>query len=128
MHQNNVTSLRTFLLLTTLFILGSTGCYYDVEEDFKKMVDCNTDGVSYTNDIVPILQNRCYKCHAEGLNLGNVTLEGYDRLKLLVNSGRFLGAIRRDPGFSPMPQNEAMLPDCQIMKISAWIEAGAPNN
>lgn len=128
MHQNNVTSPRTFLLLTTLLILGLTGCYYDVEEDFKKMVDCNTDGVSYTNDIVPILQNRCYKCHAEGLNLGNVTLEGYDRLKLLVNSGRFLGAIRRDPGFSPMPQNEAMLPDCQIMKISAWIEAGAPNN
>ena len=127
MH-NKLTSFRTFLLFTTMLCPGLTGCYYDVEEDFEKMVDCVTDNVSYANDIVPILQNRCFKCHAEGLNLGNVTLEGYDRLKLLVNSGRFLGAIRRDPGFSPMPQNEAMLPDCQIMKISAWIEAGAPNN
>lgn len=128
MHHNKLTSYRHFLLFTAMLCLGLPGCYYDVEEDFEKMVDCVTDNVSYANDIVPILQNRCYKCHAEGLNLGNVTLEGYDRLKLLVDSGRFLGAIRRDPGYSPMPQNEAMLPDCQIMKISAWIEAGAPNN
>ncbi len=128
MHHYLLTFSKTFFLSTAFLCLGISGCYYDVEEDFEKMVDCVTDNVSYVNDIVPILENRCYKCHAVGLNLGNVTLEGYDRLKILVDNGRFLGAIRRDPGFSPMPQNEAMLPDCQIMKVAAWIENGAPNN
>ena len=111
-----------------VILLLWTGCYYDVEEDFEKMVDCDVSNISYSADIVPILESRCYKCHAEGLNLGNITLEGYNKLKLLVDSGRFLGAVRRDPGFSPMPQNEAMLPDCQIMQIESWINNGAPNN
>jgi hypothetical protein len=75
-----------------------------------------------------MLENRCYKCHGEGLNLGNVTLEGYDNLRRFVDNGRFFGAVRHEAGFSPMPQNEMMLSDCNITKIEAWIAEGAPNN
>ncbi len=109
-------------------MLSITGCYYDVEEDFRLNSECNTDSITYSTDIVNILSNRCYKCHAASLNLGNITLEGYDRIKIYVNSGRLLGAIKRESGFSPMPQNEAMLPACDIMKIETWINNGAPNN
>ena len=103
-------------------------CYYDVEEDFTEMTDCDTSSVTYSSTIVDIVSNRCYKCHAAALNLGNVTLEGYQKIKIYIDNGRLIGAINRLPGFSPMPQNEAMLPDCDINKIETWINNGAPNN
>lgn len=116
-------------LLYIILISGFTaGCYYDVEEDFRMDTECDTGSVTYSEDILNIVSSRCYKCHAAELNLGNITLEGYDRIKIYATNGRLLGAVRRDPGFSPMPQNEAMLSDCDIMKIEAWINDGAPNN
>lgn len=117
---------RIFYIAIVLGLFN--GCYYDVEEDFVMPGDCMTENVTYRSDILNIVSNRCYKCHAAALNLGNVTLEGYDRIKIYVQSGRLLGAIRRESGFSPMPQNEAMLPECDIMKIETWINNGAPNN
>lgn len=113
-----------YIFLFALFM----GCYYDVEEDFRMDTECNTDNITYSEDILNIVSNRCYKCHAASLNLGNVTLEGYDKISIYVNSGRLLGAIRREPGYSPMPQNESMLPDCDIRKIETWVNDGAPNN
>jgi hypothetical protein len=116
------------LLLHICFFSSICSCYYDVEDDLRKDGDCITTTITYSDDIVALVSNRCYKCHAANLNLGNVTLEGYSKIKLYVDNGRLLGAVRRENGFSPMPQNEAMLPDCDIMKIEAWINSGAPNN
>lgn len=116
------------LLLYFILFSSILSCYYDVEDDFGQDTDCITMNITYSNDIIDIVSNRCYKCHAANLNLGNVTLEGYNRIKIYVDNGRLLGAVRRETGYSPMPQNEAMLPDCDIMKIETWISAGAPNN
>ena len=115
-------------LLLLVLVIGISSCYYDVEDDFAMDNPCATDNVTYSNEILNIVSNRCYKCHAASLNLGNVTLEGYAKIKLYVDNGRLLGAIRRENGFSPMPQNEGMLPACDIMKIESWISKGAPNN
>lgn len=103
-------------------------CYYDVEEEIYPKTECDTDNISYSIDVVPILQNNCYECHSEAVNQAGITLEGYDNLKTYVDNGRFLGAIKHDPGFSPMPQGRPQLPDCQIAKIEQWILDGAPNN
>jgi hypothetical protein len=45
-----------------------------------------------------------------------------------VNSGKFLGALRGETGFSPMPKNLPQLSDCQMLKIEKWIANGAPDN
>lgn len=106
-----------------------TSCVYNSEEDLAPpSMPCNTDGVSYSGDVLPLLENRCFKCHADAIRLGNIVLEGYDNVKLLVDSGRLLGAVRHDTGFSPMPQNEGQLPECDIALIADWINVGAPNN
>jgi hypothetical protein len=115
-------------ILGLSLLMTMLACYYDVEEDFKQMTDCDTESVMYSSTIVDIVSARCYKCHAAALNLGNVTLEGYQKIKIYVDNGRLLGAIKRLPGFSPMPQNEAMLPGCDVNKIETWINNGAPNN
>lgn len=115
-------------ILLLVFVGMVIGCYYDVEEDFQVDQECNVDNISYASDVLEIVSSRCYKCHAAALNLGNVTLEGYDKIKIYVNNGKLLGAVKRESGFSPMPQNESMLPSCDILTIESWVNAGAPNN
>lgn len=121
-------TLKRLLMLSFPLLLAVPSCYYNVEEDLYPDLGCDTDGVTYSGTVLPILEANCFSCHGEGINTGNVTLEGYDNLLGLVNSGRFLGAIRHDAGFTPMPQDQPQLPDCTIEKIEAWVAGGALNN
>jgi hypothetical protein len=114
------------LLLILSVFLG--GCYYDVEEEIYGTIDCQSTDMSYLNDILPIIESNCYECHDAANNNGGITLEGYDALKARVDSGQLLGAIKRESGFSAMPQNRAKLVDCTIEKIENWIQEGALNN
>lgn len=109
-------------------LLGLSACYYHVEEELYPDLGCATENVTYSGTILPILDTNCFICHNQATNEGNVTLEGYDNLLMLVDSGRLLGAIRHEPGFFPMPQNQPQLVACTIEKIEAWINSGAPNN
>lgn len=122
MKELRITSL---LLLSSLMILG---CYYDVEEEIYPTADCLTVEMSYRNDIQPILASECYTCHSAAANFANITLEGFDEMNKYVADGSLIGAIRHDAGFSPMPKNKAMLLQCEIEKIEAWIADGALNN
>lgn len=117
-----------YLSLAIIALVLLAGCYYDVEEELYPSIECDTIDMSYQNDILPIIQDNCYRCHDQANNFGNVTLEGYDNLKTYVNNGKLLGAIKHEAGFSFMPRNEAPLLDCQIAKIEQWINKGALNN
>lgn len=131
-HMKNKISTSAFgkflavcFLSTALF---STGCKYDSEEDLYGDIGCQTDNVTYSDVVLPLLENHCMGCHSAIANFGGVTLEGYDNLKTFVDNGQFLGAIRHDDGFAPMPQGGNKFVDCNIEKIEAWINEGAPEN
>ena len=109
-------------------ILSLNSCEYNVEEELYPPDECPSDNMSYSNDIEPILLDRCYICHDMATNTAGITIEGYDNLKVWIDNGRFLGAIKRQPGFSPMPKDQEALNDCQIGRIESWINDGAPNN
>jgi hypothetical protein len=112
-------------ILAASMLFGS--CYYDVEEELYPTLECSTTGVTYTAVVEPIIRSNCYNsCHSAAINIGNHTLEGYDKLKVYVDNGKLMGAIKHSPGFSPMPKNAAKLVDCDIEKIQAWVTAGAP--
>ena len=115
----------TFLII---FLFSMASCYYDVEEILYPPVDCETLDMSYDLNIEPILDQNCYVCHSAAANQGGISLEGYSSLKIYINNGRLLGAIRHDAGFSQMPQGAPKLLDCDISKIEAWIDDGALNN
>ena len=114
------------LLMCCLVVL--TACYYDSEEDLYPATDCNTANMSYQTDIAPILERNCYSCHSAAANTANITLEGHSNLVNHVNSGRLLGAIKHQSGFTPMPQGAPQLIDCDIAKIEQWVATGAQNN
>ncbi|MBX2872366.1 MAG: hypothetical protein KTR30_09710 [Saprospiraceae bacterium] len=118
---------RSLALVAAIALLQA--CTYNSEEDLYPGGDvCDTSDVSYNQDVLPILVNNCYVCHDNTNRQGGIILEGYDQLKTHVNSGRLIGAIRRESGFSPMPQGSPALPDCQIETIAQWITDGAPEN
>ena len=112
-----------FLLITA----SLTGCYYDKEEELYPMSqqECDTTNISYSTDIEPIIANNCATsgCHQAGGN-GNGIFTNYAGLKAKVDNGSLHNrvVVVRD-----MPPNSS-LPECQVDKIDAWINAGAPNN
>lgn len=111
------------------FILLIPACYYNNEEDlYPGGTNCDLTAVSYTQDILPILQNNCYGCHDSVNKQGNVVLDSYDKLKTYVNNGKLVGATKRQAGFSPMPKGQPALPTCQVDQIAQWVLDGAPNN
>ncbi len=120
---------QTLVLFFLLFCQAA--CTSTDETVPDNNIQCETDSVTYSGTIVPILKNNCYTCHdknnatafAEG-----ITLEGYENLKKQVDKERLIGAIRHKPGFSAMPRSLPQLPECTIQEIEKWIETGAPNN
>lgn len=118
-------------VMMLLFLLGlgtQYGCYYDVEEDIYPDLGCDTVNVTYSQVVLPIIDAACYDCHDSANDFGGITLEGYDKLKVLVDNGSLLGVIKREAGWSPMPKNQGPLPDCDIEKIEVWINNGALDN
>jgi len=89
---------------------------------------CDTSNMQYTANVLPILQANCYSCHANGIVNGGVTLDGYSNVAIQVSNGNLVGAITHAPGYVPMPFDGGKLSDCDIAKIQAWINEGAPDN
>lgn len=104
-------------------------------------IPATQDTVSFANDILPIFQNRCAKCHGAPDEDGEPRLES--GLNLLeyekVIAGSEWGTVVEagDPANSflldmivdqTMPEEGDPVPEDEIALIRAWIEAGAPNN
>jgi len=45
---------------------------------------------------------------------------------IAVGFNRIIGAINHDDGFSPMPKGGSKVSDCDIDKMTQWINDGAP--
>lgn len=118
---------KIILLLCSVLMAG---CYYDKEELLNPGGGtCDTNTVTYTGTIVPILQsNGCLGCHSGGSPSGNISLAAYANVRVVAQNGKLYGAINHSPGFSPMPQGGNKMNTCNITKIKAWIDAGSINN
>lgn len=103
-----------------------TSCQYDNEEELYPDVECDTVNVSYAEDIEPIIDNSCATsgCHVDG-GTGNGSFKNYTRVKAKVDNGSMRQRVVVTQDMPPDPES---LTACQINKIDAWIDAGAPNN
>jgi hypothetical protein len=118
-------------LLSCVLIIGASssmsGCYYDVEEELYGF--CDTTNVTFSGTVNNLLTSYgCIGCHSGTAPSGGFSLVGHAAVKAKAQGGRMVGAINHAPGFSPMPQGGAKMNQCDIDKIEAWINAGAPNN
>ncbi len=113
--------------LLFIFILIFSSCTYNSEEDLYPVIE-EMDIVSYSSDVLPIIETNCYTCHQDAAICGGINLEGYANLVVRVEDGSLLGSIRHEDGWSAMPQGASKLPDNLIDRISSWIDQDYPNN
>ncbi len=115
-----------FLLLAVLLV--TSACKRDEIDDDDDPITCDTENVSYSADIVPILSAFCYGCHGPTVQEAGFSLETYASVKFLADNGSLVGAVTHSPGFTPMPFEMNKLEDCDVAMIVAWVEDGAPEN
>jgi hypothetical protein len=124
MELKNIT--RSVLLLASISLLSS--CYYDNEEEvyeyYNNLNSCDTAAVSFSADILPMIQGNCVSgCHVAG-GTGNGIFENYLEVKAKVDNGSMLQRVVVAQDMPPA----GTFTDCQIAMVQAWILNGAPNN
>lgn len=117
------------LIPTLGLILLLSGCRYDTERDlYGDVVPCDTSLVSYTNDLVPLLEMYCFECHTGPTPSGERDFSTYEVLAEVAEQGELLNRIElaeNDPEVMP---STGPMPACDIDRFRLWIEAGYPNN
>ena len=115
-------------------ILFFNSCFYDKSEQQYPAVTCDTTNVSYSIDITAILDASCQGCHKGASSSSGIDLYNYSTIKALALDGKYvygslLSAVSFEGGNpNPMPQGANKLPDCDVNKIRAWVNRGAPGD
>jgi uncharacterized membrane protein len=87
--------------------------------------------VSFSNDVLPILNNRCSSCHSGPMSRAGVDLSSYDSV---MNSQTILPGDAQNSllvqavEIGQMPRSGEPLTADQIQTIANWVKAGAQNN
>lgn len=121
-------------MIAMLLLASMTSCYYDNEETlYLAVAACDTDNMSYSQDVWPVVSSSCTGCHSGASPAGGIPLENYADVSSSGaidpgNYGSLYGSISHASGNSPMPKNGDKLPDCTISKIKAWIDQGMLEN
>jgi hypothetical protein len=119
-----------YFLSIVLAVVAFAACTKQNEQTLKGQVSttCDTVNMRYSVNVLPIITTNCYRCHANGIVNGGVTLDGYANLVKQVTNGNLIPAITHAPGYVPMPYDGGKLSDCDIAIIQAWINRGSPDN
>ena len=85
---------------------------------------------TFDRDILPILQRNCQSCHRPG-EIGPMPLLTYDGVRPWAKSIKSAVLTRKMPPWFADPKyghfaNDRRLSDGDIARISAWVDAGAP--
>ena len=91
-------------------------------------IPCETDSISFLEDIASIVKDACYGCHNQHIREGGVELLDYEDIQTAALNGSLYGTVVAEPGYVRMPYGSIPLSACSIEKIRAWVEAGAPDN
>ena len=84
--------------------------------------------VTYTKDIAPVIEAKCFMCHAPEVykkKASRIKIYDYKNLVNMAESGQLMGSITHKQGFIAMPYKKGTKIDtCSIVLINKWIETG----
>lgn len=90
--------------------------------------DCDPTAFSFATNIAPMMDLYCSGCHGATNPDGNLSLLTYSDISGAALDGSLLHSLNGTGGYSIMPDNTTGLPQCYIEQVTAWVNAGAPNN
>jgi hypothetical protein len=80
---------------------------------------------SFEKDVVPILENYCYDCHADGVNKGKVALDAPANDALLHNHDLWLKVLKNvRAGIMPPAKKDRPSAD-ELKTLERWVKYGA---
>lgn len=117
-----ITSIITILTISQ-FVLFFNSC------NSSPKIDCSVpETLSYVKDIAPIIEAKCFKCHAPDVYKKKASrnkIFDYESLKEMGESGQLIGSITHARGFIPMPYRKGTKIDtCSIAILSQWVTTG----
>lgn len=92
-------------------------------------IDCEIPkALSYTKDIAPVIEAKCFMCHAPDVYKSKASrnkIFDYKNLKKMGESGQLVGSITHAKGFIAMPYRRTTKIDtCSIALIAQWVKSG----
>ena len=120
--------------LVTAFVIFQSGST-NIVTAARPSETITYENISFANDVQPILERRCTKCHGGEFPSEGLNMESYESLMAGSQNGQVL--IAGDSGNSlifqkissgEMPKRGPHLTAEQIAPIKQWIDEGALNN
>ena len=91
--------------------------------------------VSFTKDVLPIFESRCFSCHGGDKTEKGLDLKTYASVMLGSQNGAVIAAGNADNSLlfqsvsnGKMPKRGTKLTPQQLDLLKTWINSGAPNN
>jgi len=112
------------IALNTLLIIGFLLFSCTREKVTPIDQQCNAT-ISFTNEVLPIMEANCVSCHQPGNASGGYDLSSYTAISAIANA--IVGSMKAN-GYQLMPLGGPALPDSTIQKISCWINQGKQDN
>jgi hypothetical protein len=131
--------MRAFVLflISIAFFTSCTRKVGKMQDKFDKdnasgsLCDTTNAAISYSTDIVPILNKSCgatdNSCHSSNSTSGEL-LDFWAGVNYSASTGKFISSIVWDGNASTMPKNSVKLSSCEIKKIARWVNTGALDN
>ncbi len=120
--------MKKLLFIPLMALLTLAACKNDSAEELHGEGDpCDTDNVTFSANVEPLIQSNCVPCHNASNASGGIFLDQYAGVKEVADNGKLMGALNYAAGFTAMPPSEK-LPDCDIAAVQAWVDAGAQDD
>lgn len=85
---------------------------------------CDTSGIiAYSSHIKSLIDLSCASCHGSSNPSGGIKLTTAAEVQAVAKSGKLLGALKRQTGFTAMPPSYS-LASCEIRQVELWIKLG----
>ncbi len=126
------------LLLIAALGIAFVGCYNDKSDKLYPLPAanaCDTTTITYSHDVKSILDANCNTsgCHNSSGNAstGNLDFTVFTTLKANATADLIIADINGAPvgkGHAAMPLGLPKMSQCEINKVTRWINLGALNN
>ena len=113
-----------FLFILISLILG-TSCENSSESDLIEQTP-QTENITYTEHIKPIIDANCVACHSNpAINGASSPMTNYNQVKTTFENTDALNRMNRQPGESGfMPLGGVRLPQASIDLVEQWMNEG----